>query len=59
MTLMEMLVAGMISLIALSAMVIVMANTLGTGSQTIQMARVSNEMRAAMQIMTRELRRAN
>ena len=59
MTLIEMLVAGMISIIAMSAMVVVMANTVGTSSQSIQMARVSNEMRAAMQIMTRELRRAN
>lgn len=59
MTLIELLVAGIISLIAASGMVIVMANTLGTGSQTIQMSRLSNEMRTAMQIMTRELRRAN
>ena len=59
MTLIELLVAGVISLIASTGMVIVMANTLGTGSQTIQMARVTQEMRTAMQIMTRELRRAN
>lgn len=59
MTLIELLVAGIISLIAASGMVIVMANTLGTGSQTIQMTRLSQEMRTAMQIMSRELRRAN
>ena len=59
MTLMELLVAGTISLIAASGMVIVMANTLGTGSQTIQAARLTQEMRTAMQIMSRELRRAN
>lgn len=58
-TLIELLVAGIISLIAASGMVIVMANTLGTGSQTIQMSRLSQEMRTAMQIMSRELRRAN
>jgi type II secretory pathway pseudopilin PulG len=58
-TLIELLVAGIISLIAASGMIIVMANTLGTGSQTIQMARLSQEMRTAMQIMSRELRRAN
>jgi len=40
-------------------MVIVMANTLGTSAQTIEMSRLSQEMRTAMQIMTRELRRAN
>ncbi len=58
-TLIELLVAGIISLIAASGMIIVMANTLGTGSQTIQMSRLSQEMRTAMQIMSRELRRAN
>ncbi len=59
MTLIELLVAGIISLIAASGMVIVMANTLGTGSQTIQMANLTQEMRTAMQIMSRELKRAN
>lgn len=59
MTLIELLVAGVISIIAVSGMVIVMANTLGTGSKTIQMVRLTQEMRTAMQIMTRELRRAN
>ena len=59
MTLIELLVAGVISLIAASGMVIVMANTLGTGSQTIQMARLTQEMRTSMQIMSRELKRAN
>ena len=59
MTLIELLVAGVISLIAATGMVIVMAQTLGTGSQTIQMARLTQEMRTAMQIMSRELRRAN
>lgn len=58
-TLIELLVAGIISLIAAAGMVIVMANTLGTGTQTIQMARMTQEMRTAMQIMSRELRRAN
>jgi type IV pilus assembly protein PilW len=58
-TLVELLVAGVISLIAAAGMVIVMANTLGSGTQTIQMARMTQEMRAAMQIMSRELRRAN
>ncbi len=59
MTLIELLVAGVISLIAATGMIIVMANTLGTGSKTIQMAKVTQEMRTAMQIMSRELRRAN
>ena len=59
MTLMELLVAGFISIIVSSGMVILMASTLGTGTQTIKMTKLSSEMRSAMQIMTRELRRAN
>jgi type II secretory pathway component PulJ len=59
MTLMELLVAGMISVIVSSGMVILMASTLGTGTQTIKMTKLSSEMRSAMQIMTRELRRGN
>lgn len=59
MTLMELLVAGSISIIAATGMLILMANTLSSGSQTIEMSRVTQEMRTAMQIMTRELRRAN
>jgi Tfp pilus assembly protein PilW len=59
MTLIELLVAGVISLIAVSGMVLVMASTLGTATQTIEMTRMTNDMRTAMQIITRELRRAN
>jgi prepilin-type N-terminal cleavage/methylation domain-containing protein len=58
-TLIELLVAGLISLIVTSGMVILMASTLRTGTQTIKMTQLSAEMRTAMQIMTRELRRAN
>ena len=59
MTLMELLVAGFISVVVSSGMVVLMASTLGTGTQTIKITRLSQEMRASMQIMTRELRRAN
>lgn len=59
MTLIELLVAGVISLIAAAGMIAVMANTLGTGTQTIKMTKLTQDMRAAMQIMSRELRRAN
>ena len=58
-TLLELMVAGLISLIVTSGMVILMASTLGTGTQAIKMTQLSAEMRTAMQIMTRELRRAN
>lgn len=59
MTLMELLVAGFISIIVSSGMVVLMASTLGTGTQTIKMTQLSGELRSAMQIMSRELRRAN
>ena len=59
MTLMELLVAGAISVVASAAMLGMMANTLSSGTKTIKMTRLSQEMRSAMQIMTRELRRAN
>lgn len=58
-TLMELLVASVISIIAVAAMLIVMASTLGTGSQTIQMSRLSQELRSTLQIVSREVRRAN
>jgi Tfp pilus assembly protein PilW len=59
MTLIELLVAGVISLIAVSGMVAVMATTLGTTTQTIEMTRLTQDMRTSMQLITRELRRAN
>jgi len=58
-TLIELLIAGVISLIAVSGMILVMATTLGSTTQTIEMTRLTQEMRTGMQIMTRELRRAN
>ena len=57
--LIEMLVSMALSVLAVSVMVILMASTLGTGSATIQMSRLSQELRASMQLMSRDLRRAN
>jgi len=57
--LVEMLVSLALSLIAVTVMVVLMANTLGTGSETIQMSRLSQELRASIQLMSRDLRRAN
>lgn len=57
--LVEMLVSVALSLMAVTVMVILMANTLGTGSETIQMSRLSQELRASIQLMSRDLRRAN
>jgi type IV pilus assembly protein PilW len=57
--LIEMLVSMALSLMAVGVMVILMANTLGSGSASIQMSRLSQELRASMQLMSRDLRRAN
>jgi prepilin-type N-terminal cleavage/methylation domain-containing protein len=58
-TLIELMVALAISLVVSTALVMLMANVMGTGTQTIQMTRMTQEMRTAMQLMTRDLRRAN
>lgn len=58
-SLMEMLVAAAISVVVATSMVILMANTLGTGTRTIEATRLGQEVRSAMQVMSRELRRAN
>lgn len=57
--LMEMMVSMALSLVAVTTMVVLMANTLGSGATTIQMSRLSQELRASMQLMSRDLRRAN
>jgi len=56
---MELLVAGSISIIASTGMLVLMANTLGSGAHTIKLARLSHDMRVTMQLISRELRRAN
>jgi len=58
-TLVEMLVAAVISLIAVAGMVLLMANTLGTGTQTIAAGSMSNQLRSALRIIERDIRRAN
>lgn len=58
-SLMNMMVASSLSLIAVTAMVLLLAGTLGRGSVTIQMTRLTQDLRAAMQLMTRDVRRAN
>jgi len=59
MTLIELMIAMVISLIVSGAMVVLMANTLGTGTRTINMTHLTQELRTALQIMSRDLRRAN
>jgi prepilin-type N-terminal cleavage/methylation domain-containing protein len=58
-TLMELLIAMAISLVVVAAMVALMANTLETGTRTIEMSRLTQEMRTTFQLMTRDVRRAN
>ncbi len=57
--LMELLIAAVISLVAVAGMLMLVANTFSTASKTIRVTGLSDEMRTAMQVMTRELRRAN
>ena len=59
MTLMELLIAGSISIVVSAGMIVLMASTMGTTTRTIKMTGLSDEMRASMQLITRELRRAN
>jgi type II secretory pathway component PulJ len=56
---MEVLIAAVIGLIAVAGMLILVANTFASSSTTIRITGLTEEMRTAMQIMTRELRRAN
>ena len=57
--LIEMLISTALSLLAVTIMVILMASTLGTGAETIQMSRLTHELRSSIQLMSRDLRRAN
>lgn len=56
---MEMFISLSLSLLAVSAMLILVANTLGNGTKTIKMSRLNQELRASMQLMSRDLRRSN
>jgi prepilin peptidase dependent protein B len=58
-SLVEMMISMVLSLLVVMIMVVLMASTLGTGTATIQMSRLSHELRASMQLMSRDLRRAN
>jgi hypothetical protein len=56
---MELLIAMFLSTLVVSGMVILMANSLGAGRTVIGMARLNQEMRVSMQVMSRDVRRAN
>jgi len=58
-TLIETMISLALSLIVTSAMVVLMANSLGTSTRIIHMSQLTDEMRNAMSMMTRDVRRAN
>ena len=57
-SLIELMVAMVLSIIVVGAIVALMSNSLGASKTTIQSTRLVQEMRDGMQIMTRDLRRA-
>ena len=58
-TLIEALISLALSMIVTSTMVMLMANSLGTTSRIIQMSQLTGELRNAMLMITRDVRRAN
>lgn len=58
-TLMEVLIAMTISLVATAAMIAMMSNTLGTTTRIIHMTKLTDDMRVAMQMMGRDVRRSS
>ena len=58
-TLIEAMISLALSLIVTSAMVVLMANSMGTSTRIIQMSQLSDELRNAMSMMARDVRRAN
>ena len=58
-TLIETMIALALSLVVTSAMVVLMANSLGTATRGIHMSQLTDELRNAMSMMTRDVRRAN
>ncbi|MEE4293209.1 MAG: prepilin-type N-terminal cleavage/methylation domain-containing protein [Xanthomonadales bacterium] len=58
-TLMEVLIAMTISLVATAAMVAMMSNSLGTTARIIHMTKLTDDMRVALQMMGRDVRRSS
>ena len=58
-TLMEVLVAMSISLVVTASMIAMMSNSLGTTARIIKMTKLQDDMRVAMQMMTRDVRRSS
>jgi type II secretory pathway component PulJ len=58
-TLMEVMIAMSISLVVTAAMIAMMANSLGSTARIIQMTKLSDDMRVALQMMSRDVRRSS
>jgi Tfp pilus assembly protein PilW len=58
-SLMEVLIAMSISLVVTAAMIAMMSNSLGTTARIIKMTKLTDDMRIAMQMMTRDVRRSS
>jgi type II secretory pathway component PulJ len=58
-TLMEVLVAMSISLVVTAAMIAMMANSLGSTARIIKMTKLTDDMRVALQLMSRDVRRSS
>jgi len=59
MSLMEVLIATSISLVVTASMVALMANSLGATARIIKMTKLSDDLRIAMQMMSRDVRRSS
>lgn len=58
-TLVELLVGVTLSLVVTTSMIALMSNSLGSVSRIIQMSQLTDELRNAMSMMSRDVRRAN
>jgi len=58
-SLMEVLLAMSISLVVTASMIALMANSLSSTSRIIQMTKLSDDMRVALQMMSRDVRRSS
>jgi type II secretory pathway component PulJ len=58
-SLMEVMIAMSISLVVTASMVALMANSLGTTTRIVKMTKLADDMRVAMQMMTRDVRRTS
>ena len=56
---MEILIAMSLSLVVTASMVALMSNSLGSTARIIKMTRLSDDMRIAMQMMSRDVRRTS